>query len=265
MIVIFLLKDDHSLQIMSLFIITPGFGGPHIEEKVEIMAKNLSIIQSYPWVRWKWTVCAYDAEVMGILPHILHKHPNIEWVTEPGIVGQYICRHATREHIQDYDYVMMILDDVELQDDVIFEKIISYDRTFRFDIYSPCMTLSSKYQFNYMLVQPENPAVLKVTSACEAFCYIMRRDSFLQWQSFIDPDKNPWLWGLDMCIQKCLGLKCAILNQMRMHHHYKGECYALRPDCNPCDGYNSVIERFGVTSEELADQRAVLYWIFESP
>lgn len=246
------------VSMASLFVIVPGFGRPHLTEKLQILQSNLAIIRKYPWTKISVTVCCYDNAVVPF------DDPDITWVYEAGIVGQFITRHAADAAIQSYDYVLVILDDVELQTDFNFHKLLELDTLFHMDIYSPTMTLDCKYQFEYMLTKKEIPAIAKITTACEAFCYFMRKDAFQRWRNEIDPERNPWLWGMDMCLFKCLGIRIMMLNHMTINHHYKGECYAYRPDANPCDGYNSVLQKHNVTSEDLADQPAVLYWIFDT-
>ena len=245
-----------------LFVIIPGFGGPHYEKKIQILQNNISILQSSDWSQLDIRVCVYDEAIMSYVPMELINHPNITWIHKRGIVGQFIHEFATPELVSLYDYILIILDDIELYPSVDFKKIVATDKILKMDIYSPCMTLDSKFQFKYMLHIPDQPPSIKITPACEAFCYFMRSDVYPSYWKHIDPQRNPWIWGLDMCLLKCLGLRACIFNHMEMKHWYKNECYHMRPDSNPCDGYNSVIEKFGVTSEELADQPAILYWIF---
>lgn len=248
----------------SLFVIIPGFGGPHYKEKVAFLENNLKILRKCAWSRLTIRICVYDPDIFLYVPDCLRSDPSIEWIVEQGIVGQFIHKHAPPQIVETYDYVLIILDDIELEPSVDFERVTKIDKVFHMDVYSPCMTLDSKYQFQYMLHVPHPLCHMKVVSACEAFCYFMPTSSYHKYYMHIDPVNNPWIWGLDMGIHKCLGLRVIILNNMLMKHHYKNECYQMHPDINPCDGYNHVLSKFNVTSTDLADQKAVLYWIFES-
>lgn len=247
----------------SLFVIIPGFGPPHIDVKVNILEKNLRHIRSYPWKCLKIRVCVYDARAISAIPDHLLRDPGIEWVLSPGIVGQFIHRFAPPAITNEFDYVLLLLDDVELMPNVDFGCILEYDNMFHFDIYSPSMTPTSKIQFEYMVFAPNSPCHLAVTSACEMFCYFMPSKSFAKYYGHLEPDNNPWLWGMDMCILKCIGLKPVIINYMNMHHHFKNECYALRPDQKPEEGYKFVMKKYNVTTEELAAQHAVLYYLID--
>lgn len=248
----------------SLFVIVPGFGRPHLAEKFDILRNNLQVIQSYPWSKLKIRVCVYDPDAIASLPEDLRNHPDIEWIVEPGIVGQYIKRNAHPETVAGYTYMLIVLDDIKLHNNVSFDTLLRYDAMFRFDIYSPSMCSESKYQFEYMLSKPAMISHILATTACEAFCYFMPLASFTKYYEHIEPDKNPWLWGMDMCILKCIGLRPAILNHMVMTHYYKNECYALRADKDPVEGYNYVMEKYGVSTAELSEQKAVLYHIIDT-
>lgn len=250
----------------SLFVLVPGFGGPHIPEKLDILQKNIARIQSFPWAKLHITICVYDTTTFMHVPSLLREHPCITWVYEPGIVGQYIHKWARPSATAAYDYVMIILDDVELQENMDFNALLQLDRMFAFDIYSPTMTHDSMYQFNYMLTEPEKDVVsIKITCACEAFCYFMRLSAYEKYYPLVDPTNNPWLWGLDMCLYKVFGMRIGLLNHMTMKHHYKNECYTLRPDANPMDGREHLFQTLGVTAQELSEQKAILYWIFATP
>lgn len=248
----------------SLFVIVPGFGRPHIEEKIRILQNNIARIKTHTWSKLVIKVCIYDPEAIKYIPSELWNDTFIQWVSEPGIVAQYIHRHANPSETGMFDYVMFLLDDIELTDSVRFDRMINYVNMFGFDIVSPTLSLCSKYQFEYMRTKPDMIFDILVTSACEAFCYFMPSKSFARYYTHIEPERNPWMWGMDMCIYKSIGMKTAILNKMVMIHHYKNECYVMHPDVNPCDGYNVILEKYGVTSTELADQKAVLYYILDS-
>lgn len=248
----------------SLFVIVPGFGGPHYEEKVKFLENNIDIINKTKWKKIEIRVCVYDNNIMKYVSENTKNNKGITWIYEKGIVGQFIHKHANPDYIKNnFDYVLIILDDIELYSSVDFGKIVATDKIMKLDVYTPCMTLDSKYQFKYMLHMPENPQLyMKITLACEAFCYFMPTNSYIKYWNYIDPINNPWIWGLDMGLYNCLGLRAGVINKMQMKHHYKGECYTLYPDINPYDGFNYVLNKFNVTSDWLANQKAVFYWVF---
>jgi hypothetical protein len=248
----------------SLFVIVPGFGNPHIQEKIRILESNLQRIRTFPWTQVCIRVCVYDNHAMPNIPTHLRQDPDIEWICTSGIVGQFIHQYAPPNVVATFDYCMILLDDIELQSNVDFAHLMDVHQLFQLDMYAPSMTLDSKYQFEYMLTQPTQPYLMKVVPACEAFCYFIPSQHYARYYQHIDPQQNPWLWGMDMCMYKCLEIRVGILNTMTMKHYYKNECYHLRPDASPCEGYEFVLRKHGVTSEELAEQPAVMYYIVEN-
>lgn len=134
----------------------------------------------------------------------------------------------------------------------------------RLDIISPSMTTDSKYQYKYMLHDPTQPFQIKIVAACEAFCYFMPTHAYVHYHSIIEPKENPWLWGVDLVLYKYHNLHIGVLNTMQMRHHYKGECYALRQDVLPTEGYNSVLRKYKAESHEFENMSAVLFFVFDT-
>ena len=247
----------------SLFVIIPGFGAPHRDEKFRILRKNIECLhRNSSFSKISIRVCCYDPECASKIDKELWQYPSIEWIFRRGIVGQYIHQYATPKDVEGYDYVMVLLDDVELMEDVDMTKMILYQKQLRLDIITPCMTTNSKYQYQYMLHQPNQPFQLKIVAACEAFCYFMPVDSYVKYHAIIEPEDNPWLWGVDLVLYKYYRFHIAVLNTMRMHHHYKGECYAMRQDKQPTEGYNSVLRKYNANSQDFEHMQAVLFFVF---
>lgn len=250
----------------SLFVIVAGFGNPHIEKKLAILQNNLAIIRNTgAGAAGKLTVrvCIYDTAILPMIPPALLNDPDITWIVRKGIVGEYIKDFAKPADVKGYDYVMMILDDIELQPSFNLGVALAHIRALGFDLVSPSMTLDSKFQYQYMLEVENTNCDIKVVPCCEAFCYIFPHASYLKYYDHVDK-QNPWMWGLDLVLKKCIGLSIGILNKMTMRHYYKNESYELRPDANPQNGYNHVIAKYKTSPEELADQKAILYWVLSN-
>ena len=281
---------------MSLFVIVPGFGAPHTQKKLEILQSNLAIIRSHPWTSLEVVVCAYDSETTYDMhprcsstyepigstydsestydmhprcsstyeplgsTHDSESFPGVRWVEEKGVVGDFIRRHASAITT---DYVMILLDDVELQPDVNFTQLLEFQRQFQFDIVSPTLTRKSKYQFEYMRTNPFEPYDIKVVACCECFCLFFPAAAYQKYYALLTPH-NPWLWGLDMMLWKVFGFNIGMLNRMTMHHHYKGESYAPHLP-NPAEGYQYEIKKYGVNNDDLVNQPAEHYWITMNP
>jgi len=194
----------------------------------------------------------------------LQEIPNIKIIRDRLIVGQFLQKYLVPgTDATDFTYLLCILDDIELQEDIDWGFMIHYLTMFDIDLLSPSMTQDSKYQFNYMVhnTQYMGPAV-SITSALEYFCYFMRPSSYAKYYPHINGEKNPWMWGLDMLLYRHIKLKVCVINHMTMKHWYKNENYQYRLDTNPCDGYNYVMEHYQETTDSLASQPSILYVIF---
>lgn len=247
----------------SLHVFISGFGNPHLEDKYRILKNNMSIINRYSWSRIHYTICCYDDNIETLRDY--EGFGNVSIIRDKLIVGQYIQKYLVpNTPAIDFDYILCMLDDIELQDNIDWASIIHYSNYFDMDIISPSMTVDSKYQFRYMLQddQLRYPAI-KITAALEYFCYFMRPSSYKKYYPHVNGDRNPWMWGLDMLLHKCIGLRIGIINHMTMKHWYKDESYSNRLDVNPCYGYNYVLERYNQTTDTLANQPSVFYTITE--
>lgn len=246
----------------SLHVFISGFGTPHLEEKFRILQKNMSIINKYPWSKVDYTICCYDDTQF----EFLEDFPNVSIIRDKLIVGQYLQKYLIPyTKSTSYTYLLCILDDIELQDTIDWTNIIDYYKWFHFDILSPAMTQDSKHQFAYMLEDTQllrQPAI-KITAALEYFCYFMSPRSYAKYYPHINGNRNPWMWGLDMLLYKQIGLKVGLINHMLMKHWYKNESYLIRPDVNPCDGYNYILEHYNETTDSLANQPSVMYIILQ--
>lgn len=246
----------------TLYVLISGFGTPHWEHKVEILKNNLEKIHdSNIWKKVHICICQYSDPQLCQIPNELKDKYSIEVIYEKGIVGEFIHRYASSDRISNYDYILCLLDDIELQQ-INWNLLTHYVKALEFDLLSPALSRDSKYQYSYMLHEPYNLSSIKVTSCCEYFCIFANTRNFKKYYEHVDP-KNPWMWGLDLILTKHLGLKVGVVNTMIMKHWYKNESYHDRPDVSPMIGYDAIIEKYGETKEALAEQQAVLYYIVD--
>ena len=246
-----------------LFIIIPGFGGNNINHKIEILQSNLNIIQS-TWICDKISIIiyVYDPDIIQLIPKELFNNTNIKWIIQKGVVGNYLLQFQNEMKYSENSYLLILLDDVQLSNNVKLSKMVEYLNEFSFDIISPCLTANSKYQFNYMLHTSNNENALFVTSACELFCYFMKSKTFkLKYSKYIN-ETNPWMWGIDMMLYNYFKLKVALINGMTMTHYYKNESYNETLP-NPFEGQKILFESYNTSMDELSKQKAIRYVIYE--
>lgn len=246
---------------MELSIFIPGFGAPHIEDKIVILNRNLETISAFPW-NVHVHICIYDPspETVDLVQYTLEKYePKVKSTVhvEKGIVAQFIVRHGHPSVLKSR-YVMILLDDVLLSN-WSWSKLLFDYHEHNIDIMSPSMTLDSKYVFQYMLHKPEDNVcdILRITSACELFCYFMRHEVYEAYYQELSED-HPWLWGIDLVLTKHLGLRVAIMNYMQMKHFFQNTNTFCENDIIAFEKMNHYLSKFGESQESLANQPACL-------
>lgn len=252
------------MQMSSFFVLIPGFGAPHANVKRDVLISNVErIILSNTWSRVNVVVCIYDDTPLD--EKLFERYPEVTLTIkrEPGMPGGFIKKHAAPSNVDGYDYILILFDDIVLQPNVDFPSIIRLKDDFCLNIVSPTLTLDSPTVFDFMRTVPPNPAILKIVPCCECFCYFMDRASFVdKYYPHVDPDINPWLWGLDLMLRYKLGLRVGMLNHMTMQHLYKNTCYVKRPEADPFEGRSATFKKHGIVDlKEVTEQRSVLYWI----
>lgn len=246
-----------------LFVLVSGFGNPHWDHKIQILRNNIHNIlynKDHAWDSITIFIASYQCDKE--LPDDIKQHECITILTQQGIVGDFIRMIATPEFLREnnFDYVLLLLDDVELTQPIDWRKVLTLKTLSSSDIVSPCLSLDSKVQYPYMVYNPSATYTAQVTSVCEYFCYFIDSNSFIQkYYPLLDKD-NPWLWGLDLILFEERGIKVCMVNRWIIKHHYKGECYSslLR---NPREDFEKYIKKLKYEQSTLAQQRPVLYYI----
>lgn len=234
----------------SITVIIPAIGQPFWSHKLEILESNLRHVQQGKWSKVCLRLVQYistkkmDPELLGLVSRF--GFDDVKIIHDQGIVGNFIQRHFHPSKIAT-DFVLLLLDDVQLQENVDLDKMVHYSKEYHIDILSPAMTRDSKYQYEYMLeVQGDGDGnVIRIEPVCEFFCYLMPSRAYSIYYGFLD-ENNPWMWGMDLIIHKHMHLRCGIVNHMTMRHYYKGESYIVSR-VNPHDQFKAYIRRFGET------------------
>lgn len=248
---------------MSLFVLIPGFGAPHDNMKLQILQHNIKIItQTYPTAPVDFHICVYDDTT---IPPNFHQNINITIHREPGLPGDFIKKFATPDIVRDYQYILILFDDILLLPGVDMAKIIKTKEYFALDIISPTLSLDSKYIYKYMLTNPEAPFFLRIVPCCELFCCLYDNASYTKYYEHVDPAINPWLWGLDLILHYKLNMRVGLLNKMSMKHFFQSTCYDQHPTRSAFDGYAATMKKYDIDDDKvLIQQPESFYWIMES-
>lgn len=218
---------------MKLFVLVTGFGNNHIEHKFKILSNNIKKILSKSKDIWRdiiINIVVYEDNYILSINELLNDYIppniniNINVIYKKGIVGEFIYTIATPDIISNYDYIMLILDDVEILDNIDWEYLLILKENSESNIISPSMTKTSLLENKNMFVDERNNYNAKIIKECEYFCYIMDSSTYInKYYPLLDMD-NPWMWGIDL-ILGLNGIRVCLINSFIVHHHYKGESY----------------------------------------
>jgi len=228
---------------MKLLVVIPGFGEPHAPLKRAILDHNIQLIRSTFVGDITLRIFNY-----GEKKGFEYEHVQVEETVEKGVVGQFLYRFITSDYIESeqYDYVMILLDDIKLQNDVHVDTLIQFYNTYNYNIMSPSLTRTSKYEHEYML-STQQPTI-RCVNGLELFCYILNKESYIKYYSLLD-EQSAWLWGIDLVLRH-KGFKCGIVDCMTIHHYIKNESY--RPDLpDPHKEMRDNFVRFDVVKADM--------------
>jgi hypothetical protein len=220
----------------SVLVLIPGFGEPYWGHKLEILSHNYHCLTAHPSaadIHIDFKILQYSPQRSFPMDFFERHTPahqrvsNFSLVVSTGIIGSNIYQHAPPSIAADYDYVMILLDDIEFQSPIQWGDLCMILDTpaLEVDILSPCLKDPSMSPWTYMAHQPQlakrySRAFIK-RNRCELFVYLMKASTYSTYYHHIDPE-NPYMWGMDLILKHSFDLQPAIVNHWVMYHHYKG-------------------------------------------
>lgn len=210
----------------TLLVFVPGFGAPHTREKTRILKNNIDKISanSSVWTKIKFQVAVYDDTILP--DEILEQ--DVDVIYQKGIVGNFIKTHVTPQRLEEdkYDFVLLLLDDVELMEPVDWRRILVAKKLTNADLISPTLTPDSQIVYPYMAHQTNAQHTGITVPKCEFFCFLFDTFSYKRYYPLLD-EANAWMWGLDLVLFQEAGLITFLMNTWTVKHHYRGESYKL--------------------------------------
>jgi hypothetical protein len=212
-----------------ILVVIPGFGQPHVENKLKVLKGNLNLIcqtnaslgqtnASLDLILFHYSIDD-NLNVSDHLEDQKERFGKITIINEKGILGQFIYKYLKQELIENYDYVFMILDDIVLQPNFNLDQMIQIYQEHQFSLLSPSLTPGSRTCHRDMISLKNNKGG-RVVTVVEFFCYLMSGKKFIEYQALFTTD-TVWCWGLPRVLHP-IGWKNGILDCMTMHHLYAG-------------------------------------------
>lgn len=201
-----------------------GVGDPNFDEKILACTNNIETIIKTAPSKYKnkidFVFYAYDDQ----LTNELNCYNNCKIVRESGFVGEFIYRHLQQHKVKNYDRIIVMLDDIELQPDFNLNTVLKIQDTYKFDIVSPTLTSNSKASHEFMKTRgiKTKDTILHV-GFVEFFMYVMKPASkaYRQWLSCFN-EHTRTMWGIDLLLHQELELKLGLIDNMTIRHMYIG-------------------------------------------
>jgi hypothetical protein len=249
MISIFLMLYSMS----NILIVIPGLGEPYLQHKLNILHNNIKIIDNtingnltLMIFNYSLTNNNYNFNTNNKLCVIEHKKKTY--------LGQAIFNYVQPQLIDSFDYILMILDDIELNSSFDLQRMIYSYNKYKFDILSPVLTLDSQYSHLQMLEDTSPINSIRTSTFIELFCYLMDPCVYKKYYQFYD-ENSKFCWGIDLLLYE-YKFKLGLINDVLMKHHYKGISYE---NINPYEEMRNVFIKFGFPINTKSNVEIVEY------
>ena len=168
-----------------------AIGETNYEKKIKNLIDNINILtKNTPNIIIDLVYNCYEIDKEGYLEKIMKPYINGEIYghIQKGILVELWLSNKMK--FDKYDYMIFILDDVQLALDFKLHELIEKKNEGYIDIISPCVFNSSH---KYMHQHPPNTN-FAITGEIELYCYIMTPKDFENYKSTLIIE-NPWSWG----------------------------------------------------------------------
>jgi hypothetical protein len=210
---------------LKLDVVIPAIGEPHFDDKLELLRNNVraltrcsnSIVVSIHCFLYTASATALQ-RLLGVLTDAVPPE-RIVLHMEPGYLGCFIYRYIQPASMQQrFDYIMFMLDDIELPADFdVAEWIACYTR-YELDVLSPSVAAGSPSQDIMKKRVDVDAAEMRDVDFCEFFCYLMTPAAYATYYTLLDENTRT-LWGVDL-LMHARGLRMGIHNNVEMVHRY---------------------------------------------
>lgn len=201
-----------------------AIGNPKFDMKFDVLVNNLKILkQNTQNTTVDLFVCCYDEEKKSAFQFgnqfdkLKQYVDNICIHAKNGILAELWLSNPFDEKISDYDYLMLVLDDVKFNTSFDMLKLINLKQKYNLHIISP-MVANATHKYMYFCPKLKNFAL---TSELEMFCYLMNPSDWILYKNCLDIE-NPWIWGNDILLG-FQNIKCGIYFGVNVDHLIKSK------------------------------------------
>jgi hypothetical protein len=131
------------------------------------------------------------------------------FIHEPGIVYQYFKKYLTPERCRPYDYIVLGIEDVDI-DDFCWPRFAAIMQRNHLDMASPALSAGSHSPHPIMFRQPGK--VGRLVDVIEVFITVFDARAWPAFRALIEDDYNYWGWGYVQLAQAACGYKMGIVD-----------------------------------------------------
>jgi len=189
-------------------VIIIAFGEPYIDFKLDILRNNIEKLRAlYSKMDIELNLYSDDFDIEQEIRYI---DPKIKINKSKGHLLQLLFKFNDPKKYQKYDYVILIMDDLEILN-VDFNKLIKQQKKYNLDLISPRV-------LNSHMTMVKHLGGLRTSIQVEFFFYFMTPKGYKKYFDFMDKN-HITMWGYDWTVNTGAGLRCAInYNMVCMHH-----------------------------------------------
>jgi len=202
-----------------------AIGNGNFDKKLEILNTNLLQFQKTkpPNCNLFFDTTCYNADEVSFnrIKDIVQKcgirDYNIR--SQKGYLGEFLYQHITPEYTKKYDYMVVFLDDVEVNNRFNLTKFIETKNKLSADILSPSLSSDSLYSHEFMKCQYTN--VIRTVTVVELFLYLMTPKTWEKYYTLFLSTDTHWTWGIDFALYYTGEFKCCIDDSIPVKHYFK--------------------------------------------
>lgn len=185
-----------------------AIGSPYYNTKKSILKANLKLLSKYAKI--DLFICSYDE--YGSTDEIEEYIDNIYIYNKKYMLAEFWLTNPHNELLDNYDYVLLILDDVLLMSNFNLNEMINKYKQWNLDIISPQIHGSG---YLYLNSKHDN-FNMAITNVLEFFVYLMTPASFKRYLDTLTME-NKWTCGNDLLLGH-FGIKTGVYYNCTAKH-----------------------------------------------
>jgi hypothetical protein len=196
-------------------------GNPDYKIKIDILKNNLNYIFNDIKINFDILINCYDdSDIKSIInKKNFNFLDNIYIRHRPGKLIELWKDNPYHVHLSNYDYILFILDDIEIKNMSIYE-LCKIKNRYNIEFISPRVENAT---WGYMNLYSGNK--LSITNRVEIYCFLFTYENFIKFISINDIE-NPNIWGVDYMMAH-YKIKTAIYYKFNVLHKLQNKSNTL--------------------------------------